>query len=56
MTSSMKGNTIVDSIDISPNPIGSEEAFLTDVQARNRTTWGDYSADTWQSVNALVWG
>jgi len=52
----MKNNTIIDDMDLSPNPIDSGEPFLIDVQARNRTTWGDYSADTWQSVNALVWG
>ena len=56
MTSTMKNNTITESVTLSPNPIDSGEAFLIDVQARNRTTWSDYAGDSWSSVSALVWG
>lgn len=56
MTDAMKGNTKVDSIMLSPNPIDSSEAFLIDVQSRNRTTWGDYSTDKWSDVSSLIWG
>ena len=56
MTSSMKGNTVVDAVGISPNPIDTGEAFIADVQARNRTKWADYSTDRWSGISALIWG
>jgi len=56
MTASMKSNTIVDSVGISPNPIDTRETFIADVQARNRMKWGDYTSDKWSEVSSLVWG
>ena len=49
-------NTAVDSLTLSPNPIDSQEAFLIDVQAHSKGTWGEYSSDTWSSVSSLTWG
>lgn len=56
MTSSMKSDTVVTTVSLSPNPIQTNEAFLVDVVARSRSKWGDYSADSWQSVSRLIWG
>lgn len=53
---SMANDTVVDSVGLSPNPIDSGEAFLIDVQARNRTTWEDYATDSWSDVSGLIWG
>lgn len=56
MSRTMKNNTEITSVSLTPNPIATGEAFLADVNASHKSKWGEYSQDRWQSVAGLMWG